>query len=1171
MAGEDALRKAQQRISGLERNTEELRQRLAELTGVINRSPAVVLRWRDAPGWPVESVSDGIRHFGYTPEDFRTGRITWGAFLHPDDADRVEADMERHAADRTHSFTLTFGVRTREGQARWVEAHVIALFAGEHLTHHAGMLLDVTERRRSELARAESERKFSALFHFSPIPFSIHALPDGRFIDVNRAFERASGFTREEVLGKTTVDLGLWDAAVRERYRRLLVETGALDGIEEELTAKSGQRYTTLLFAQLITLDHRPCYISAAIDITAHKAAEKALRRAYAEVETRIQQRTAELRAANAALKASTARLNHAEAIAHLGHYEVDLVRDRTTWSDELFRIFGMPREPVNTERFLMSVHPEDREQLRTLIEGALGPHPPDNRPASLAYRIIRGDGTLRTVEGTGVVERDAAGRPVKLFGTVQDITERKRTEEALRASEARLEEAQQLAHLGNFELILDTGQVIWSAEAFRIVGRDPNVGPPTAEEYVQRYVQPEDRQLLLEAIQGATDRAASFDVRYRLRREDGALRHIQSIGHPMRDRAGRVERIFGTMLDITERVETEARLQQLNNWLEIYARLVDNAPDAMMVIDRAYRFTIVNVTYARVQGLDRQAVLGKTIGEVVGTDYFNAMLRANIDQALGGREVHYEKWYDYPEIGQRYLEVHYFPLHADERIDWVAVILRDITERRASEEALMVSEARFRAFSEATTEGIVIHERGRILDVNRAFVEHMGYRYEDMLRMDLFDMVAPESRADVLARVLRNDPGPYEAVSLHKDGSRTIGEIRARTIRFRGQEVRVVAIREITERKQAEVRLQELLDRTEQWAAEMDATISAIADGVIIYGPGAVVRRMNTAASTLFGLQEEITPASLAKRLARLRLETADGHPLAADDRPHARALRGEVVRGQVIALHPRNRTVWVSASAAPIRASDGATVGAVVTLSDITELRNLQRRQEDLLHIVSHDLRTPLAVIHGHLQLLQEELIRRNLNGELQTNAQTISRGIQRMNVMIQDLVDLARLEGGQMRLELQQVALEPFLRDLLHRLEGVLEVERISVDCLRDLPPIRADYARLERILVNLLSNALKYSAPGTPVDVHARREGDKVVIAVTDHGRGIPPEDLPHLFERFYRGDSVRRAEGIGLGLYITRMLVEAHGGRIRGESQVGVGSTFTVWLPVADQG
>ena len=128
--------------------------------------------------------------------------------------------------------------------------------------------------------------------------------------------------------------------------------------------------------------------------------------------------------------------------------------------------------------------------------------------------------------------------------------------------------------------------------------------------------------------------------------------------------------------------------------------------------------------------------------------------------------------------------------------------------------------------------------------------------------------------------------------------------------------------------------------------------------------------------------------------------------------------------------------------------------------------------------------------------------------------------------------------------------------------------MDIERITLDIPANLPSVDADVDRLERIILNLLTNALKYSPPASSVLLRAQHHDDTVVVLMTDNGPGIAPEDLPHLFERYYRGKSGPRAEGVGLGLYITKNLVDAHGGRIWVESEVGKGSTFAFTLPLA---
>lgn len=272
----------------------------------------------------------------------------------------------------------------------------------------------------------------------------------------------------------------------------------------------------------------------------------------------------------------------------------------------------------------------------------------------------------------------------------------------------------------------------------------------------------------------------------------------------------------------------------------------------------------------------------------------------------------------------------------------------------------------------------------------------------------------------------------------------------------------------------------------------------------------------------------------------------------------------------------------VWAKFTGSVQRDSLGTPKHFIAVIEDIGErklaegereqlLEEVQRQsteREDLLHTVSHDLRTPLTVIQGHAQLLGRVLAKAEQKGVEQRSVDAILTGAKRMNSMIQDLVDSARLESGQLRLDVVPLDLGVFVSNLKERLSTVLETERIRVGAEAALPKVLADPNRLERIVTNLLTNALKYSDPGTEVVVSLARRNGEVITSVSDRGPGIPPEERSLIFERFRRTRHARdRREGLGLGLYITWRLVEAHGGRIWVQSEVGKGSTFSFTLPV----
>jgi signal transduction histidine kinase len=349
---------------------------------------------------------------------------------------------------------------------------------------------------------------------------------------------------------------------------------------------------------------------------------------------------------------------------------------------------------------------------------------------------------------------------------------------------------------------------------------------------------------------------------------------------------------------------------------------------------------------------------------------------------------------------------------------------------------------------------------------------------------------------------------------------------------------------------------------RAHRHAAELEAMTEAIADGLVVFGPSGEPVRVNATARA-FAREAGIDLRSLVFDLDQ-DIRSADGRATPREERPVRRALAGETVRGVHLRVQTGSgRALWVLASAAPVRDPDGKVSGAVLTFSDETGPHELEGARDDLVRMISHDLRTPLHAVYVQAHLLQRG---GDDPAKVRERARSIVRSCERMSGMIQDLVDATLLEAGQLPLRRAPVELGALLPELLERLRGALDVDRVRLEIAPGLPSADLDPARVERIVVNLVSNALKYSPPESQVAVALTRDEASLVLTVSDRGVGIAPEDQPHVFERFFRARGGRRPEGLGLGLYIARLLAEAHGGAIDVESQLGQGSTFRVRFP-----
>lgn len=314
------------------------------------------------------------------------------------------------------------------------------------------------------------------------------------------------------------------------------------------------------------------------------------------------------------------------------------------------------------------------------------------------------------------------------------------------------------------------------------------------------------------------------------------------------------------------------------------------------------------------------------------------------------------------------------------------------------------------------------------------------------------------------------------------------------------------------------------------------------------------------------------------AERLYGYRVVEAIGRPVSILVPPERtdevlknreRLRRGERIPSyDTVRVRKDGSPIDVSVGLSPIRDGAGKLIGSAAIARDITARMRTEALREEYLRTISHDLRAPLTAILGHAQLLSRAGERGELPVHAAQSARTIVDSVRRMSAMTRDLVDSTRLETGQLRLNPVPLDVGEFLDDLPNRLEGTIDRDRVRTRVPDDLPFVLADPDQLERITVNLLVNAAKFSPDEAQVEIAVEAKPDCVVVSVRDWGVGITPEALPHLFDRYYRAELVRdSSEGLGLGLYIAKGLVEAHGGRIWVSSELGSGSTFSFSLPV----
>ncbi len=364
----------------------------------------------------------------------------------------------------------------------------------------------------------------------------------------------------------------------------------------------------------------------------------------------------------------------------------------------------------------------------------------------------------------------------------------------------------------------------------------------------------------------------------------------------------------------------------------------------------------------------------------------------------------------------------------------------------------------------------------------------------------------------------------------------------------------------------EARAKVQELADLAQHHASELETILDTMTEAVYVADPEGRLRRLNQAFARLVGLADKgQAGGSFAELMGQLHPENEVEAPVP-DDLPMARALKGESFTNHMIritTLGGANRVL--SVSGAPIRDASGRIVAAVNVARDVTELREIDRLKDEFISVASHEMRTPLTVIKGYAQILERRLKSSDSTKGLLDMARQILNQTQLLSSLTDRLLDMSRVQFGRLSLEKEKVDLAALVRDVAERMRVATGHHTIRVDANQPVFA-EADASRLEQVLMNLISNAVKYSPEGTAIDISLEQHDGDALVSVRDRGHGIPADRQDRIFQRFYRAVANGTNKGLGLGLYVSKGIVEAHGGKIWFESKEGKGSTFYVRLP-----
>lgn len=348
-----------------------------------------------------------------------------------------------------------------------------------------------------------------------------------------------------------------------------------------------------------------------------------------------------------------------------------------------------------------------------------------------------------------------------------------------------------------------------------------------------------------------------------------------------------------------------------------------------------------------------------------------------------------------------------------------------------------------------------------------------------------------------------------------------------------------------------------------------VDALLDSAADGILILGPDHRIERLNPACAHLLGIPPEALHGRSHNQVIRwakppegLTLEQAEagGWPLT----PNATLyVEGDLER-------PGGLTLPVGITYAPLINAEGTLLNIIATVRDITRFREAEELKSTFISVISHELKTPVALIKGYASTLRREDAQWD-RGVVKDSLAVIEEEADRLTGLIENLLDASRLQAGALAINRSDVALDALAQRTAERFRTQTSRHTLVVDFPQDFPVVMADEDRLTQVLSNLVSNAIKYSPQGGEIRIQGQARPEQVVVCVSDQGAGINSEDIPHVFDRFFRStNATRTTKGAGLGLYLARAVIEAHGGHIWVDSKPGEGARLCFSLPREDK-
>lgn len=864
-------------------------------------------------------------------------------------------------------------------------------------------------------------------------------------------------------------------------------------------------------------------------------------------------------------------RLDIVRQYGRIGFWERDLPGDTGYWDPQLFVIFGLPvrNVPPSRTEVLARIHPADAERFRETWNASLA----TDVVNTVTYRIMRHDGEVRMAQSIWRVTTLGGDRR-RALGMVVDVTDSWEMARRIDGLSAQLGVAQSMLGAGILRLDLDTGLCHFDARAAEIYGLGATPRPMTLEQS-REYILPEDRGVIRDALTTILRSGGSSDSVGRIRRADGEIRMIWARRRVECDADGRPVRVFSVLIDTTDEQERELKALDEARWMryateagriglwqwDIERNTTEWSPTTHLLFGIATDTeTSEDVFWQQVHPEDRAALAAQELAAIEGTtetleSQFRIIREGQIAHIMSRARILRD------EHGQA---------------KRIIGINADITDRVEAEATLKQTQARLQLATRGAGIGIWEHDfatdtslwDSRTREIYGVAPDAPINRAQWRARIHPLDAIRVVQARDNAAA--QGDRFDTEFRIVMDDGD--VRQIVERGVIIRqadGGVAKVIGIViDITPERSAQTKAREAIEQLGLAAEavglgswEVDLTSGEIRMDARMYALFGYARP--PAASARMVWRRAIPPRErrlaidAVRRIGRARAPFSHEFRIRwPDGQLHILMLRGQVLSDEFNQPRKFAGVAW--------DITDQLRAQTVFREKEAAE--RASRAKSEFLSRMSHELRTPLNAILGFTQLIRLD------PGAVSTTSRLdrIEAAGQHLLQLVNEVLDLSRIEAGQVKLSLEAIDLSALARDAIEIIAPQALARELSVHCLANEPAfVHADRIRLQQVLLNLLSNAVKYNQPRGSVVVGVRQHAAHIALYVRDTGWGISDDQIAHLFEPYNRlGQEAAAIEGTGLGLQIARNLIDQMGGQLSVRSALGQGSEFTVLLPHA---